>query len=179
MGQITISGTVFDVYGTEAGAADYFKGTLASSAWSDASSGDKKKSQISAARWLDRQSWVGEKTSDAQPLAWPRTGVEGFDDATTPDEVIDAEYELILILLNDPTADTKANTSQNTKRVKAGSAEVEFFGQVDGSSVPTIAHDLIKQWLTSGASTPVGLASGTEEATAFCPDDNKLTRGYP
>ena len=179
MGQIVISAITFDVYGTEAGAADYFKGTLAGTAWLSAASNTKKQAQVTAARWLNRQSWVGDKTSDVQPLAWPRTSVEDVDDATTPLSIINAEYELTLALLNDNTADQKADTSVNAKKVKAGSAEVEFFKTVEGFALPTIAYQLVKQYLASSAGLAVGLASGTDEESAFCPTDNKLTGGYP
>ena len=175
MGQVTIGAIVYDIYGTEADAEEYFAASLEASAWNDATVLQKQQALVTGTRWIDRLDWQGAKTSDAQPLEFPRTGIDGLADTWEPEE---ANYELALALLVDSSLDKTATTGSNTKRVKAGSAEVEFFKPTDGLSFPTIVQQLIGQYLASSAGLSVGLASGTDEESAFCSTDNKLTRGY-
>ena len=176
MGQVTISSIVFDIYGTLVGGNDYFKAALDAAEWNAADTSTKSQALVTATRWIDRKKWQGEKTSDVQLLAFPRTGITDLADTWEPEE---ANYELALALLKSIAIDKAATTGSNVKRVKAGSAEVEFFTSTDGLDFPTIIHQLIGLYLDSSVALSTGLASGVDEESAFCPTDNKLTRGYP
>jgi hypothetical protein len=132
MGQITISGKVFEIYGTLAAASDYFLASLsASTGWSDAASGDRQKALITASRMFERTFWVGEPTdpvtkeqpqpADTQPLQWPRTGVTDVDGSAVPDteipeSILFGAYELAnALLVTDNTVESTANSGSNLK----------------------------------------------------------------
>ncbi len=72
MGQVTIQGTVFDIYGTAASVDDYMKARLGGGVWHDADSEDQARAQVSATRMIDRENWVGQRTVGSQPLEFPR-----------------------------------------------------------------------------------------------------------
>jgi hypothetical protein len=191
MGQVTISGTVYDVYGDETGLKTYMAGKLGSVNYDAATAADRKKALVSATRWIDREKWSGVLTDaiTPQPLAFPRTGLtdceeNAVDENTVPPEVIDACYELVEILLGDATATSKSNQSSNVKKVGAGTAQVQFFraGNPDGSGLtagifPTEAQKLLRCYLpgTTGIAGP--LVSGTDQESSFCEDDFDLNEG--
>lgn len=193
MGQVTISGTTYDVYGTADGLKAYLAGKLGPLAYDTAESADKSKALVSATRWIDREKWQGSMTDEVtpQPLEWPRTGVtdcdgNAVDSASVPDDIINATYELAEILLGDPAAADGANTGSNTKRVKAGSAEVEFFrpGSADGSGgggtlFPVPAQKLVACFLEgAGGAFSTPYAGGTSQPSSFCTDDFDRNKGF-
>jgi hypothetical protein len=178
MGTVTIGGTSFDIYSTLPLADDYMKARLGASAWDDAASLDRDKAIVSATRMIDRENWLGQKTVTSQPLEFPRTGLTDKDgnsvlSTTVPAQVDEATYELALSLLADVTVQDKATTGTNTKRVKAGSVEVEFFQPKAGTPFPTIPNELLLPFRDGGGL--VGLASGCDEASTFA-DSNPF--GY-
>ena len=59
-----------DTYVTVAEADTYLRG-----AWSAFDTADKESALVEAARSMETLTWKGSKTSEAQALAWPRTGV--------------------------------------------------------------------------------------------------------
>ena len=190
MGQVTISGNTFDVYGDEAGAKAYFAGHINSADYDNATSNNRRKAHVSATRWIDRELWQGT-ISDAttpQPLAFPRDGLvdcqgNALPDDTTPDDIVNATYELMLILLGDSNAIKKASTFDNTKRLKAGSAEIEKFRPGDpsggaGKTFPVEAQKLVQCYLAS-ATKSNGVAYGDSQTSQFddCDGLNR-TQGY-
>ncbi len=187
MGTVTISGTSFDIYGTLAAAVTYMKARVGATAWDAVGSTDRSKALVSGTRFLDRQNWQGQKTSGVQALEFPRTGLvdkDGNDvgSVAVPLLVEEANYEMALAILEDATIVENANSGTNTKRVKAGSAEVEFFRQTDGTKLPTIIQELIGLFLEgSGTSSDTGnLASGTGECSTFEDIDQwGRVRGFP
>ncbi len=183
MGQVTIQGTVFDIYGVDSEADTYMTARWGGSAWSDAEVDERKQTLVSATRMIDRENWLGQKTVSAQALEFPRTGLtdkdgNSVDSATVPLVVEEANYELAFALLNDAAVQEADTTGSNVRRVKAGSAEVQFFRPTAGTPFPTIANDLLRAFRDSGALA--GLASGTDEVSTFCdPNPHGLTEGYP
>lgn len=128
---VTLNSNTYPIYGTLARAAEYFDIHL-DTTFIAANTTNRTKSLVLARRWLDRQAWLGTLTVASQPTSFPRTGIsdkEGnpVDPTLVPLGIEFAEYELALILLKDPTKFNNANTSNNTKKAKAGEAEIEFF----------------------------------------------------
>ncbi len=167
MGQVTISGNVFEIYGTRAAADIYMSARLGAEAWDDASTIDKDKALVSAARFFDRQNWQGKKEADVQPLEFPRTGLvdkdgDPVDSTKVPIEMEEGGYELGLSLLDDPTVQENVNTGSNTKRVKASTVEVEFFTITEGLKFPDLIHELVSLWLESTVATTGPRAFGTD-----------------
>lgn len=183
MGQVTIQGTTFDIYGVSSEADDYMKARWGGSPWFDADSEERNQTLVSATRMIDRENWLGQRTVSSQALEFPRTGLTDkdgnpVDSATVPLAVEEANYELALALLNDAAVQEADTTGSNVKRAKAGSAEVQFFRATDGTPFPTIANDLLRPFRGSGVS--VGLASGCDEESTFGdPTPWELTEGYP
>ncbi len=187
MGQVTISGTNFDVYGTRAAADTYMIARIGSS-WTASSSTDRNRALVSATRQLDRQNWTGERVAVApgQPLEFPRTGLVDKDgiavsSASVPLIMEEANYELALELLADPAVQEAGSTGSNTKKVKAGSTSVEFFRPTSGTKFPTIIQELVGLWLESADPADTGnVAFGTDGCSTFEDIDNwGLDKGFP
>lgn len=147
-------------YSSRADATAYFADRIGSSAWTDATDANKDASLVTGTRMLDRQVWAGDKTDAAQPLEFPRTGLtdkDGNDVASDeiPSEILEALYELALILLADSTQAAATSTASSIKRLKAGSAEIEYFKGGKGTTFPSVVQKLIVPFLGS-----TGLAAG-------------------
>jgi hypothetical protein len=191
---VTISAVDFSVYALTANAntdaTNYFVGSLSSSAtaWAAASTDNQNKALVQATRWLDAAvNWSGTKTSDSQPLDWPRDGAACGDtavtDGTTPDAIAHATFEVAGLLLQDADADASSGEGSNIKRAKAGSAEVEFFsstlGESEDTAFPPLIHRIIKCYL-DGSSYNIegGNSYGTTDTTDFCEDDFRRSQGF-
>lgn len=170
-------------------AVDPVRGT----SWAALTNDQKGSRLVAATRRLNLLDWAGEKTGGAaQQDAWPRTGVTYPDGTAVPDNEVPQEVEDATILLAG-TINLTASASQagssgsNKKRVKAGSAEVEFFRPTAGAQLQDeTAWALAKMFLGSAdtsmtTSTTGQRATGTCETSSFsCPDMGyKLTDGYP
>lgn len=179
MGTVTIGADTFDIYGTEAGAATYFRARLGASAWNSAGSSDKKRGLVSATRWIDSARWQGAPTASGQALAFPRTGLldcdgVAVDDSTVPAEVDQACYELALKLLEDPTLVDNVNSGSDEKRLKAGSAEIEFFRNASsslpggGASLfPAAAARLLRCFIAGASGIRGSFNSGVDDAESL------------
>lgn len=176
MGTVLISGTTYNVHGTSDGLKAYMAAHINSTDYDAASSTNRKKSHVSATRWLDRANWQGQKTDlvTPQPLEFPRTGLTGkdgndVDSVSTPTEVENATYELVLYLLEDSAATQSLDQGSNVKRVKAGSAEAEFFKGTDGKypRFPTEAHELIRYFLEGASGLTAPHAPGIDVESHF------------
>jgi hypothetical protein len=198
---ITIGSDVFSVYGLGnadpvADADTYFAATFGET-WSALSTLEKQQAIISAHRLMDRAIlWSGTKTVAAQPCQWPRDGAtngctsEAVTDGTTPDDIAYGEFELAMAIAADSTLLSSSGTGTNTKRVKAGSAEVEFFqptaGTNDETRLPQNVHDLVACFQDGQNILPSSgtLSSGTGDSTSFDGDadgtgpDWNPSRGY-
>lgn len=177
MGTVTIDATDFDVYGDVAGATSYFLGTTQYGTWSALDADTQGRLIIMATRFLDRQRWQGSKTSEAQALEFPRTGLTdkngvAVDDATVPVAVEQATYELALTFNTSTAIMNAISSGSNVKRVKAGSVEVENFRPTDFSRgrFPKLVQELVGLWLGGSGSTAAGFAFGQGERRYYQPD---------
>lgn len=174
---ITLGAVVHSVYASTSDplqdAKDYMNSRFGTAAWDAASNNSRRRAIISATRWLDRQPWLSVPTdvTTPQPLQNPRSALTDCNetailDTVVADEIVEAQWELAQIILDDSTAQESAGQGTNTKLVKAGPAEVEFFRNTEGTSkdtrLPTIAHDLVKCFIGgSGVGIPHVSGSGT------------------
>ncbi len=175
--QITIGSDTYDVYVTVAMADTYLKADPQyGPTWETLTEDDKGINIVSATRSLDRNNWEGERTDPAQPLDWPRTGVtdsEGnpVDSAAVPTEIEDACSLIAGMIAQDAKQANDASTGSNTRRVKAGTAEVEFFRPERGSPYSRSVMQMIGQFLSGAASLTGGfLSTGTG-----CPSETPVT----
>ena len=148
-------------------------------AWSARNDDSKGIHLIAATNRLDLLSWQGSKTGgSAQVNAFPRSGLSYDDDTPVPDNAVPRDLERATILLAGSIASTPAQANAGTSgraisRVKAGSAEVEFFRQqetVTGKPVQDeTVFELIRQWLQGrdSSSASGAMASGTDGCSHF------------
>ena len=192
---ITISTVVYSVYALTSDPvqdADDYLAVKIGSTWSTATELQKQQALISAARFMDRAVfWSGDKTVAAQPREWPRDGAtDGCNgsaavaDGTTPDAIAHGEFELADLLFLDATIQASTGTGSNVKKVKAGSAEVEFFtgtsGTLEETRLPTQVNDLVSCFIEG--SEVAGFSWGTDDDDGdpgYCQDDFDLTQGLP
>lgn len=145
---------------------------------------------VQGTRRLNLLAWGGDKTGgDTQVDAFPRTGLtyaSGNSVSTTevPQGVEDATILLAGSIAVDAEVGGSGSSGTNVKRVKAGSAEVEFFRQTTGVPLQDeTAYNLVKEFLAASgiASGLVGpYASGTDAQSSFSDIDQwGRSRGFP
>lgn len=185
---IVIGAVTYKVYGLTSDAVqdadDYFGARLGATAWTGATTLQKQQALVTSARFLDRgMLWSGKKTSSTQPLQWPRDGAmcrgDAVADGTIPDDIARGEFELALALLEDESIQDSSGSNQ--KRVKAGSAEVEFFRPTEGDAgrFPVPVQELVACYGAGSATAAGPFADGTDpdnadEATSFDSESNSL-----
>jgi Putative DnaT-like ssDNA binding protein len=162
----------------------YFEHAIHAASWVNAEVSVKESALVTATRTLDRQNWKGEKYQDAptQVLDFPRSGLtdsEGnpVDETAVPQEILDATCELGLALIEDNDLQDNANTGSNIKKLKAGSAEIEYIRGTRGTRFPVIINELIGPWLSGTSSYSGPFIGGADNETSFSGPFN-LTRGY-
>ncbi len=167
MGTVSISGTTFNVYSENADAlADtkaYLLGKVGGERWIESDKITRQKSLVSATRWVIR-ALAARIADDSIP-----------DPADTPANQFlrEATYEAAYALVITPTALDTVDQRDNKKRVKAGSAEIEFFRPQSGAILPPTAQALLLRYINSlGVSTEIGpTASGTDGKSEFLDQD--------
>lgn len=168
MGTVTISGNDYDVYSETADpiadAKVYFLAKIGSSVWTDSEKIQKQQGLVTATRWIRRYL--------TQQLVDPAT-VPDANDTPAPLLVAQATYETAFVLIVTPAAQDQANTGSNKKRLKAGSAEIEFFRPTAGTPLPQIANDLLAEFLNEigGTATTGAVVFGTDGVSEFCDQD--------
>jgi len=167
-------GPGINTYVTRAEADLYMADSFGQSAlWAALTNDQKDQALLTAFKLLDRQVWQGEATGEAD---FPRTGLTdcaglAVDDSTVPDDIESAQIELAFAITQNPGLVTSTSTDDNTKRLKAGSAEIEFFNR-DGSPSQVIGRfpanvmELIHCFLASYA----GALGGAESFGTECPE---------
>lgn len=85
-----------------------------------------------------------------------------------------ATSKLAAEILTDPKIISQSNTSENIKRAKAGSAEVEFFRPTSGARFPSTVMTLLQaSGCIDGNSISAPFVSGTGAPSSFC-DTNQF-----
>lgn len=121
-----------------------------------------------------------------QSTAFPRTGLVckgvALPSDDVPDEVREAQVLLSILSVGEGALLTTTSTGSNEKRLKAGSAEVEFFIPTTtlGTRFPSIVQEVIGCILSSTQSGRLTYTSGVGSDGLFDDPDcrNTLTEGY-
>lgn len=175
------SGAAANSYASVSDADAYFATRLGASGWTSltGSAGTDTKGQalITATRMIDRQRWAGVPATGNNvnsSLAWPRSGVtDKYGDAVTstglPTDLVIGCEELALSLLEDESVQDTVAGGSNTKRVKAGQVEVEFFRPTLGvlGRFPQVVQELLSQFLAGAGSVAGGVVSGDDRKSYF------------
>lgn len=185
MATVTIGSSVYIVYSSLSEADEYFNASTQYADWNAFNDDQKRRGLVSGTRLLDRQSWQGTKTelgSPTQDLEFPRTGLTDCSGTSvasddTLDLAVEASQLLALDLLDGEELETSTSTEDRTKRIKAGSVEVENFrASIDSATrFPTDVMELIGCFLAGSAAIAGSIATGTD-GTAL-DDDFELNRG--
>lgn len=180
MATVTIGGTDYDTYATVAEADEYLAADFTATAWRAETDEDQKsRALVTATRLLDRQTWPGEKADEFQPLAWPRTGVTGYDDYEVPQAVIDACCLLAKYIHEGSTLETSPTTANNTKRLKAGSAEIEYFFPLsNGTRLPLPVMELLAGLLGAAGSSVSAAQSFDTDGCSVADDSYRPASGF-
>lgn len=151
---VEINGNTYDVYVSVADVDTYAAGSLTADAWQALIADDKARVLVTVTRWIDSQCWQGEKLVSSQPLAWPRT------DGDIAAVELAATQLAVLVAANPTLPDQSMGlvagaADGGTKRLKAGSVEIEYFRRFDFivfgggrvSPFPAGIMSLIGDWL--------------------------------
>lgn len=170
MATVTIGSNTYTVYQDVSEADDYFNGSSDFDTWDAFTTDEKARSLVSSTRLIDRQSWQGEKESDAQELEFPRTGVQDcsgndVDAATTLAKIEEASLLLALNIADGGNVQTSSSTEDLTQTLKAGSVQItKFRGETDsGSRFPVDVMELVGCYFSgiSGSGIAGSLSYGT------------------
>lgn len=175
MPTININGTDFTIHGTVDGAIAYAQGTpgTAGAAFRALEGNDDAIGRllVQATRTLFSLGWQGTPTVAAQRTAFPRDGVldrygQAVVDGTTPQDIIDAEYELAIIYAANAAAKDAINTGSNIKRMEAGPVNIEYHRPTDALDtalpLPKVVWDLVAPYLGSAVDGFTATAYGVD-----------------
>lgn len=163
MPTITIGTTDYEVYGDLDEALEYLAADANAATFRDAEEVDQQRWLVTATRIIDRQIYAGEKTDEDQTAAFPRSGISGYDEDEVPQAVIWAEFELANAMANGWDAANVQSTAQTTRRLKAGSVEIEYFRGAEGEAfrLPLPVTELLSAFFGSSSALAGSLAYGT------------------
>jgi hypothetical protein len=177
---VTIGSSSYEVYSDLEYANEYLAADFTATAWRDETDEDQqKRALVSGARLLDRQQWPGEKEDEDQLEAWPRTGVSGVEDGEIPQAVIDANALLAKYIHEGSTLETSTTTANNTKRLKAGSAEIEYFFPLsNGTRLPLPVMELLAGLLGTAGSAITSAQSFDTDGCSNADDSYRPASGF-
>lgn len=169
MATVTINSVNYDSYEDVAGADTYLAARVGSAGVWDGtptpSVDEKGRALVTATRWI--LEYIRGRVADADLVLPSAVTISQF--------LQDACSELAYALVVDSSIQDNANTGSNTRRVKAGSAEVEFFRPTSGKPFPERAQVLLNAWLDevgTVASSTAATVSGTGTSVSdFCDRD--------
>ena len=140
---------------------------------------------VAATFRLDLLRWRGAKTDEDQATQWPRTGMTFQDGSAIGTDIIPRELKVACAYLAGTIATTPeaANVAANAdpiKRVRAGSAEVEYRrGARRGVDFPDpTAYALVRHWLRGSVYGLYPEAYGTGGETSFESGQYDRTDGF-
>lgn len=132
----TAGGSSANSFVTLAEAASYVEGRLNASTWeSTATTDQKNRALVEATRELSARSWIGERTTTTQALAWPRQMAVNPDDpnssyfssSVVPQRVKDATCELAFQFIKNGTTDIAAlDAAHGVRRKRIDVIETEY-----------------------------------------------------
>ena len=134
----------------------YFADRLDVAAWDAADDTSKEQSLVTATTMLDNMDWTGAAVSDTQTLAFPRYGVYFdprlgmdvvFDEASVPERIEKATYELAYHLLNN---DGLLDDTGSVEHLTVGSIVLQNVRST--SKIPSIVKGFIRPLLLNTGS---------------------------
>ncbi len=156
-------------------------------AWAALTDDEKGANLVAATNRLDLVNYRGEKEVSTQDNQWPRTGTDcdgnAFPTGDVPTGMANGTSMLAGSITLDPTYANAGTSAGNTKKVKAGSAEVQFFRPTAGVPLqdPTV-WGLIKCYtsagIAGGITTTASFGVDVESQTPIEADYGKTNGGF-
>lgn len=188
MATVTISGVDYDTYASVADGDAYFAADINGDTWRIADAETKARALVTATRWIDAQCWQGDKLDPLQPLAFPRT--IGSEAAIAQASIMLAGLLVVDPALWDTLSGATVAADGGTKRLKAGSVEIEYFRKLNFSVwssgavgiFPRNIMAMIGEWLCAATGGGMGLAGAvsfdTCRPTGFRPNRFGVIEGF-
>lgn len=146
-------------------------------AWLLLSTDDKSRTMVSATSYIDSLQWQGTPTGlvngNVTFLQWPRSGIDGVDPLTVPTQIVNATFELAVLIAAAPDLVQNVDSGSNVQSMGAGPASLSFFRPTfaaNGSAtvLPPLINRMIGQWLAgSGAGLAGALITGINGRSDF------------
>jgi len=169
MSTVTIGATDYTTYSDVVEADEYFNGSTRVADWAAFSDDEKARGLVSSTRLLDRQVYQGAKEDSDQSQEFPRTGLTSCQGvALEPEETtpfaVEASQLLALDILSGESTETSATTEDLTKKLKAGSVEIENFRASSNTATrfSLAVMELIGCLLSSGSTITGSISTGTD-----------------
>jgi hypothetical protein len=101
-------------------------------AWLELSDDDKGRTLVSADDFIDSLAWQGTATGtlNGNPTSrqWPRSGIEGVDPTTIPNAIVEASFELAVMIAASPDLPNKLDQGSNISSASGGGGvSVSYF----------------------------------------------------
>lgn len=157
MAKITIGATEFTTYATVVEADAYFAAEIGGDLWAAYDATTKARALVTATRFLDALAWREPFALQSVRLLEPK--------------IIDACIVIAgMIVGGDRSILTASSTAETTKRLKAGSVEIESFQRFTAERFPANLQALLGLFLVlpnlTGRRLSLGAASyGTDECS--------------
>lgn len=182
MATVTISGNEYQVYADVATADERLNADIAADDWRDADADTKARALVTSTRWIDGVCWIEAYDTFAERLAEPK--------------FVQASIDLASLLVSNPTlardmtGGGAATSDGGTKRLKAGSVEIEYFykgtlllfGSGTGQPFPPAIMSLLGEFMCEDTSTSSAIAGSwsydTCQPTAFNRGQFGYTEGF-
>jgi len=173
-----------EVYGGLDAARSYIGGIFApaASAWLALLPDDQGRTLVTATRYLDEQPWdgaaIGTVGGAATTLQFPRTGLTrngvAVDVATVPPEVVQAAFELAVLISAKPAVVSSVDQGTNLKSVSGGGGVgASFFAPTSAALgtapvMPVVVQRLVGRFLAApGDDGAGGFGSGGGTRSEF------------
>lgn len=152
-------------------------------AWLALTDDDKNRTLVSATSYIDSLQWQGTATGTVNGnvtfLQWPRSGIDGVDSTTVPTQIVNATFELAVLIAADPDLPQNADSGSNVQSMGAGPAQMSFFRPTfaangSASVLPPLINRMIGQWLAgAGVALAGAKISGINACSDFDRDDER------
>ena len=159
-----------NAYYAVATAQAYFDNRLDVAEWTSATTAEKEASLIMAAAIIDRQKYLGTKSSDGYPREWGRdTITDKYGDAVAnnilPPDFNLANFEMALAILKDNTVQTQTDSGSNIRKLEAGSASIEYFHSTSENSLPEVVSKYLQPYIDGYSDFNLSYSYGTANTT--------------
>lgn len=164
---VTVDSQAYPAYADLDDADAYLAPSLHAAGWVAATEERRAQALVTMTRILDRQSWLGQPTDEAQELAWPRTGtgVAGVEDDEVPEDIARATIEGALALLDGSDMQTAVG-SPVLQSIRAGSVALTYYigagSDTTAQRFPLVVQELVRRYLSGYGPGRSGMSSGTD-----------------